>query len=67
MNIKDHINLLINKYNLHFLYKKYIFISMSFTIIKESFQWFLIYLSIIVKQKPELIYNFVLVQLFFYF
>jgi len=58
MDIKSHFNLLLDKYNLNFLYKKFICLSILTTTIKEGFYWSLIYFSEIVKTKPELIKNF---------
>ena len=64
MNIKKNINLLIKKYNLQSLYNKYILVSILYTIIKESFHWFLLYFSIIVKKYTNLIYQFVSILIF---
>ena len=58
MDIKSHFNLLLDKYNLNFLYKKFICLSILTTTVKEGFYWSLIYFSEIVKTKPELIKNF---------
>ena len=58
MDIKSHFNLLLDKYNLNFLYKKFICLSILTTTVKEGFYWSLIYFSEIVKNKPELIKKF---------
>jgi hypothetical protein len=58
MNIESHFNLLLDKYKLKFLYKKFICLSVLTTTIKEGFYWSLIYFSEIVKNKPELITKF---------
>jgi ABC-type lipoprotein export system ATPase subunit len=55
MDIEKHFELLLDKYELKLLYKKYIFLSMLTTFINESFYWLLLYFSEIVKQKPEII------------
>jgi ABC-type lipoprotein export system ATPase subunit len=66
MNIKTHFDLLIDTYNLHHLYKKYIFISILFTVVRESFQWCLLGFSLIVKKHSHLIYKFIYILLFIY-
>ena len=53
--VEEIYNLLLTKYNLHFVYKKYIFLSMFASTVKESFYWLLIYFSEQVKITPELI------------
>lgn len=58
MNIESHFNLLLEKYKLNNLYKKFILLSVLTTTIKEGFYWSLIYFSEIVKNKPELITKF---------
>ena len=63
MDIEKHIKILVEKYNLQSLYNKYIYISLLTTIIKESFHWFLLYFSSIVKKYPDLIYHFVIILL----
>lgn len=55
MNIYEHFDILINKYNLNYIYKKYIFLSILTTTLQESFYWFLIYFSDIVKINPTLL------------
>ena len=58
MDIEKHFDLLLKKYNLNYLYKKFIFLSILSTVIKESFHWLLLYFSELVKNKPELIINY---------
>ncbi len=58
MEIKKHFQLLLDKYDLNYLYMKFICLSMLTTTIKEGFYWTLIYLSEIVKEKPELMTKF---------
>ena len=54
MDINEHFDILINKYNLNYIYKKYIILSILTTAIQESFYWFLIYFSDIIKNDPTL-------------
>jgi ABC-type transport system involved in cytochrome bd biosynthesis fused ATPase/permease subunit len=58
MDIESHFDFLLEKYKLNNLYKKFIFLSVLTTTIKEGFYWSLIYFSEIVKDKPELITKF---------
>jgi len=58
MDIESHLSLLLEKYKLNNLYKKFILLSVLTTTIKEGFYWSLIYFSEIVKNKPELITKF---------
>ncbi len=58
MDIESHFDLLLEKYKLNNLYKKFIFLSILTTTIKEGFYWSLIYFSEIVKSKPESITKF---------
>ncbi len=53
MEIEKHFELLLNKYDLGYLYNKFICLSVLTTTIKEGFYWALIYLSEIVKTNPE--------------
>ena len=61
MNINEHFILLLEKYNLNFLYKKYIYISILLTTIKDSFNWLLLYFSNIIKDNEDKIYNFTII------
>ena len=63
MNIENHINLLLKKYNLQALYNKYTYTSTFFTLIRESFQWCLLYFSSIVKKYTHLMFHFVMILL----
>lgn len=58
MNIESHFNLILEKYDLKYLYLKYISYSVLTTLLKEGFYWSLIYFSEIVKNRPELITKF---------
>ena len=58
MDIESHFSLLLERYKLNNLYKKFICLSVLTTTIKEGFYWSLIYFSEIVKNKPELITKF---------
>ena len=58
MNIKDHITLLLNKYNLNGLYNKYKLAAIILIICKESFKWLLLYFSHIIKKYTNYIYTF---------
>ena len=55
MEIEKHFELLLDKYDLGYLYYKFICLSVLTTTIKESFYWALIYLSEVVKTNPDLI------------
>lgn len=55
MDIKKHLNLILEKYELNTLYIKFITISIITTIIKESFYWALLYLSDILQTKPDML------------
>lgn len=57
MNIDDHILLLINKYKLNNLYIKYKYLSIIYSISRESYYWLLLYFNILIINKPELIYT----------
>lgn len=55
MNVESHFNILLEKYDLRFLYKKFICLSVCTTTVRESFYWLLLYFTELVKVKPELI------------
>lgn len=55
MNINNHLNLILDNYNLTCLYRKFIGLAILTTFVKESFYWFLVYFSELVKNKPKLI------------
>ena len=57
MDIDDHVLLLINKYKLKYLYIKYKYLSIIYSISRESYYWLLLYFSILITNKPELIYT----------
>lgn len=59
MKIKEHINILIDKYDLRSLYNKYIFISILSTIIYESFYWTLIFFNNMLIHNPTMIKQYV--------
>ena len=63
--IQAHFNLLFDKYNLNILYKKYIFLSMLSTVVREGFYWSLVLFSEIVKNKPNaiLLFSTILISL----
>lgn len=58
MEVDSHFNLILDNYNLNYLFKKFIGLSILTNIIKEGFYWLLIYFSEIVKTRPELISKF---------
>jgi len=53
MNIDEHFNLLIKKYDLSLLYKKFIISNTLSRLLREGFYWTLLYFSNLVKEKPE--------------
>lgn len=53
MDVSEHFDLILNKYDLNFLFKKFVALSILTTTLKEGFYWSLIYFSEIVKNKPE--------------
>jgi ABC-type lipoprotein export system ATPase subunit len=55
MNIDDHVNILINEYNLDIYYKKFLIFSILTSCTRESFYWLLIYFSENVKLYPDLL------------
>ena len=63
--IQAHFNLLFDKYNLNYLYKKFIFLSMLSTVVREGFYWSLVLFSEIVKNKPNaiLLFSTILISL----
>jgi ABC-type lipoprotein export system ATPase subunit len=58
MDLDTHIDILINKYDLGIIYKKYILLSILNSGCKEGFYICLIYFSGILKNNPEKIYKF---------
>jgi ABC-type lipoprotein export system ATPase subunit len=63
MDIKQHFNLILEKYKINKLYKKYIFMSMFSTVVREGFYWALLYFSETVKTQPEMITKYSLMLL----
>ena len=63
MNIEDHFNLLLEKYELKTHYQKYIFLSMLTTTLRESFYWLLIYFSEKVKENNTMISQYAIILL----
>jgi hypothetical protein len=55
MDIKNHIYLILKKYNLYSSYLKFILFSVLNSTIREGFYWLLIYFSELIKEKPEYI------------
>ena len=53
ITIEEHINMLLNKYNLKNDYRKYIAISIFFTLTRECFSWALVLFSMVVKENPD--------------
>jgi ABC-type lipoprotein export system ATPase subunit len=58
MKIENHFKLLLDKYNLNTLYKKFIFLSILSSLVKESFYWGLVYFSELVKNNTQYINKF---------
>ena len=63
MNIEEHFDLLLDKYDLRSQYIKYLALSMLTTTLKESFYWLLIYFTEKVKDKPEMISKYAILLL----
>ena len=61
MNIDKHYELLLNKYDLKDLHKKYIFYSMLSTTLIESFYWLLLFFSEQVKNNQSLISKYAII------
>jgi ABC-type lipoprotein export system ATPase subunit len=57
MDLDKYFNILIKLYNLEYLYNKYKQYCILNALIKESFYWFLIYFSNILKEKQNMIYT----------
>jgi ABC-type lipoprotein export system ATPase subunit len=53
--VEEIYDILLSKYNLHYMHRKFIFLSMLASTVKESFYWLLIFFSEKVKFTPELI------------
>lgn len=67
MNIEKHFDLILEKYQLNGMYKKYIISSILSTITRESFYWVLLYLNDIIQENPSnlLQYSIFLICLYF--
>jgi ABC-type lipoprotein export system ATPase subunit len=63
MNIEEHFDLLLDKYDLRRQHIKYIALSMLTTTLKESFYWLLIYFTEKVKNEPEMISKYAILLL----
>jgi hypothetical protein len=63
MNIENHINILLEKYNLKELYNKYIKLSIIVSITSELFNWFLLYFSTIINKYINYIHIFIIILL----
>lgn len=63
MNIEEHFDLLLDKYNLRGHYHKYLGLSMLTTTLKESFYWLLIFFTEKVKNEPEMITKYAIMLL----
>jgi len=63
MNIEEHFDLLLDKYELRPLYYKYLALSMFTTTLKESFYWLLIYFTEKVKNEPGMITKYAIMLL----
>ncbi len=63
MNIEEHFDLLLDKYELRILYYKYLGFSMLTTTLKESFYWLLIYFSEKVKNEPSMVTKYAILLL----
>jgi ABC-type lipoprotein export system ATPase subunit len=55
MDIKQHFKLILDKYDLNYLYIKYIGLSILNSVVKEGFYWALLYLADSVKTQPEML------------
>lgn len=55
MDIENHLKLLLDMYDLNYIYKKFLFLSILTTSVRESFYWLLLYFTEVIKNKPELI------------
>jgi ABC-type lipoprotein export system ATPase subunit len=61
MNIDNHYNILLEKYNLIEIHQKYIFYSILSATIRESFYWSLLYFSEQVKKDQSLILKYAII------
>jgi ABC-type lipoprotein export system ATPase subunit len=57
-DVENHFNFILDNYNLNYLFKKFVGLSILTTTLKEGFYWSLIYFSEIVKTNPDLIAKF---------
>ena len=55
MDVKSHINLLLDKYELSYLYKKFKYLAILTTLTREGFYWLLLYFTSVIENRPELI------------
>ena len=55
MEIDNHLKILLDTYDLNYIYNKFIFLSILTTTVRESFYWLLLYFTEVIKNKPELI------------
>jgi ABC-type lipoprotein export system ATPase subunit len=61
MNIDNHYNILLEKYNLVEIHQKYIFYSILSATIRESFYWLLLYFSEQVKNNQSLVSKYAII------
>ena len=61
MNIDNHYNILLEKYNLIKIHQKYIFYSILSATIRESFYWLLLYFSEQVKNNQSLVSKYAII------
>ena len=66
MDVKKHFDIILEKYNLKCMYRKYIWTSLLATITREGFYWALLYLSDLLQQKQEYVAQFSVFLLFIY-
>jgi ABC-type lipoprotein export system ATPase subunit len=67
MDIEKHLDMILEKYHLHNMYKKYIITSILSTTVRESFYWALLYLNDIIQENPLNLmqYSIMLICLYF--
>ncbi len=53
MDIESHFTILLNKYDLNYLYNKFLLLSITTSVIRDGFYWTLIFLSEMLKNNPD--------------
>jgi ABC-type transport system involved in cytochrome bd biosynthesis fused ATPase/permease subunit len=66
MEIENHFKIILDKYNLHSTYTKFVIFSMFNAICRECVYWFIIYFSVQLKTDYSLLYKYAIIVLLLY-